>query len=194
MRICPFHMSTAILISLTFRIPADTGTWSGADFAVKITNAQSKNSVVWRLHCSWKSLVELISQFRWCTRCRISWTIRDYASDVQSCLSTLSATLPLARYYEVGVADPLRQLLIMSQKWSQVFGNGETNTSMSAFRLTGLSVRTSIPFIDLRRVRVCTRIDESKPLHQAKYRQNEAMPSKIQAKHRWNEALPSKIS
>ena len=29
-----------------------------------------------------------------------------------------------------------------------------------------------------------TRIDESKPLHQAKYRQNEAMPSKIQAKYR----------
>ena len=50
----------------------------------------------------------------------------------------------------------------------------------------GLSVRT--------RVRVCTRIDKSKPLHQAKYRQNEAMPSKIQAKYRWNEALPSKIS
>ena len=47
----------------------------------------------------------------------------------------------------------------------------------------GLSVRI-IPFIDLRRVRVCTRIDESKPLHQAKYRQNEAMPSKIQAKYR----------
>ena len=29
-----------------------------------------------------------------------------------------------------------------------------------------------------------TRIDESKPLHHAKYRQNEAMPSKIQAKYR----------
>ena len=59
---------------------------------------------------------------------------------------------------------------------------GRRRRSRSSGR--GLSVRTSIPFIDLRRVRVCTRIDESKPFHQAKYRQNEAMPSKIQAKYR----------